>query len=98
MAEWAATAPAYWEIDTANPVGPPTGGRIPMAGSVNPKVGPTWAVIGDAAGSVNPFNGEGIDYAYETGRMVAALLHEAIDTGDAMVLQRYPAMLEAEYG
>ncbi len=98
MAEWAATAPAYWEIDADNPVCAPTGGRIPMAGSVNPKVGPTWAVVGDAAGSTNPFNGEGIDYAYETGRMVAGLLDEALVTGDGLVLQRYPRLLEDEYG
>ena len=98
MAEWAATAPAYWEIDPEHPVCPPTGGRIPMAGSVNPKVGPTWAVVGDAGGSVNPFNGEGIDYAYETGRMVAELLAEALATGDGMALQQYPKWLESEYG
>jgi len=98
MAEFAATAPAYWEIDPSSPTCAPTGGRIPMAGSVNPKVGPTWAVVGDAAGSVNPFNGEGIDYAYETGRMVAGLLDESLRSGNAMALQRYPHMLEAEYG
>ena len=98
MREWAATAPDYWKIDAENPVCAPTGGRIPMAGSVNPKVGPTWAVVGDAGGSVNPFNGEGIDYAYETGRHVAELLAEAIETGDGMVLQQYPKWLEAEYG
>ncbi len=98
MAEWAATAPAYWEIDADRPVCAPTGGRIPMAGSVNPKVGPTWAVVGDAGGSVNPFNGEGIDYAYETGRHVATLLGEALDTGDGMALQQYPKWLESEYG
>ena len=98
MAEFAATAPAYWGISEATSCGPPTGGRIPMAGSVDPKVGPTWAVVGDAAGSVNPFNGEGIDYAYETGRMVAGLLDEALTTGDGMALQRYPALLDAEYG
>ena len=98
MAEWAATAPAYWGIDPDNPVAPPTGGRIPMAGSVNPKVGPTWAVVGDAAGSVNPFNGEGIDYAYETGRLVADLLDESLRSGDGMALQRYPHLLEEEYG
>jgi geranylgeranyl reductase family protein len=98
MAEWAATAPAYWEIDPDNPVCAPTGGRIPMAGSVNPKVGPTWAVVGDAAGSTNPFNGEGIDYAYETGRMVAGLLDEVLVTGDGLVLQRYPTLLDEEYG
>jgi flavin-dependent dehydrogenase len=61
-------------------------------------VGPTWAVIGDAGGSTNPFNGEGIDYAYETGRMVAGLLDEALVTGDGLALQRYPDLLEAEYG
>ena len=98
MTEWAATAPDYWKIDPDAPIAPPTGGRIPMAGSVNPKVGPTWAVVGDAGGSVNPFNGEGIDYAYETGRMVADLLSEALTTGDGMALQQYPRMLEAEYG
>ncbi len=98
MHEFAATAPAYWEIDADAPTCAPTGGRIPMAGSVEPKVGPTWAVVGDAAGAVNPFNGEGIDYAYETGRMVAGLLDEALTTGDGMALQRYPAMLAAEYG
>ncbi|MBX3314403.1 MAG: geranylgeranyl reductase family protein [Actinobacteria bacterium] len=98
MAEWAATAPAHWKIDPDNPVAPPTGGRIPMAGSVNPKVGPNWAVVGDAGGSVNPFNGEGIDYAYETARTVAGLLDEAIRTGDGMALQQYPHLLDEEYG
>ena len=34
--------------------------------------------MGDAAGTVNPFNGEGIDYAYETGRMAAECLDEAL--------------------
>jgi flavin-dependent dehydrogenase len=98
MTEWAATAPDYWKIDPDRPCQPATGGRIPMAGSVNPKVGPTWAVVGDAGGSVNPFNGEGIDYAYETGRHVAGLLSEALTTGDGMALQQYPRWLEAEYG
>jgi len=98
MAEWAATAPAYWEIDPTKPMCAPTGGRIPMAGSINPKVGPTWAVVGDAAGSTNPFNGEGIDYAYETGRLVAGLLDEALTTGNGLALQRYPRLLDEEYG
>ena len=69
-----------------------------MGGSIEPKVGPTWIIVGDAAGSINPFNGEGIDYAYETGRMAASLLDEALQTGDGLVLQRYPQMLQDEYG
>jgi flavin-dependent dehydrogenase len=69
-----------------------------MAGSIHPKSGPTWIAIGDAAGSINPFNGEGIDYAYETGRMAAELIDEALVIGSAMPLARYPDLLEAEYG
>ena len=70
-----------------------------MAGSVNPKVGPTWVVVGDAAGSINPFNGEGIDYAYETGPHGGrAARRGAGHRRRACALQRYPQLLEAEYG
>jgi geranylgeranyl reductase family protein len=98
MNEFAATAPEYWGISPETATSVPTGGRLPMGGSVGPKVGPAWIVVGDAAGSINPFNGEGIDYAYETGRMAAGLLDEALQTGDGLALQRYPALLDAEYG
>jgi geranylgeranyl reductase family protein len=98
LEEFVATAPEYWGISAETATSVPTGGRLPMGGSVQPKVGPTWIVVGDAAGSINPFNGEGIDYAYETGRMGAALLDESLRTGDGMALQRYPQMLQDEYG
>ena len=98
MTEWAATAPERWGIDPDAMLAPPTGGRLPMAGSVNPKVGPNWLVVGDAAGSINPFNGEGIDYAYETARMAADLIDESITSGTAQPLQRYTTRLDEEYG
>lgn len=87
-----------WGIDPTSPECRATSGKIPMGGSVFPKQGATHLVIGDAAGSVNPFNGEGIDYAYETARIGADVLHEAIVTNDASVLTRYPDLLDAEYG
>ena len=71
-----------WQIDAAHPEARPVSGRIPMGGSVGPKAGPTHLVVGDAAGAVNPFNGEGIDYAYETARMAADVIHEALIDGD----------------
>jgi len=98
LEEFVATAPDYWGISADTATSVPTGGRLPMGGSVQPKVGPTWIVVGDAAGSINPFNGEGIDYAYETGRMAADLLDESLRTGDGMALQRYPQLLDDEYG
>ncbi|MBJ7505324.1 MAG: geranylgeranyl reductase family protein [Ilumatobacteraceae bacterium] len=87
-----------WEIDPTSPECRATSGKIPMGGSMFPKMGPTHLVIGDAAGSVNPFNGEGIDYAYETARMAASVLHDALRSGDASALQQYPTMLDDEYG
>ena len=60
--------------------------------------GPGWVAIGDAAGFVNPMNGEGIDYAYETARMAATVLHDALRSGDASALQQYPTLLDDEYG
>src|SRR5690349_13758495 len=98
MNEFAHTAPAYWGISPDTATCEPTGGRLPMGGSVTPNVGPNWVMVGDAAGTINPFNGEGIDYAYETGRLAARLLDEALTSGDGMALQRYPHLLEAEYG
>ena len=87
-----------WEIDPAAPTVKATSGRIPMGGSVGPNAGPSFLVVGDAAGSVNPFNGDGIDYAYETGRVAAQVLHEALVTNDPTVLQQYPRHIDNEYG
>ena len=98
LEEYVVTAPPYWELSPAAVCGKPTSGRLPMGGSVGPKAGPTWLVVGDAAGTVNPFNGEGIDYAYETGRMAAEVLHEALDGGDPLVLTTYERRLQDEYG
>ena len=87
-----------WGIDPGSPECKATAGKIPMGGSVGPKSGPTYLVVGDAAGSVNPFNGEGIDYAYETARIAADILHQAISANDPAALQRYQSMLDDEYG
>ena len=85
-----------WRIEPDAPLGAPASGRVPMGGSVGPTAGPTWLVIGDAAGSANPFVGAGIEYAYETGRIAGDVLDEALRENNATVLQRYPAVLARE--
>lgn len=52
----------------------PLSAMLPMGGSVTGFAGPNYMLVGDAAGCVNPLNGEGIDYALETGRLAAELL------------------------
>jgi len=86
--------PAHWHVD-GDPVAKPIGGKLPMSFSVGPKSGQNWVVVGDAAGAVNPFNGEGIDYGYETGRLAAGVVAEALASGAA--LAAYDQALIDEY-
>jgi flavin-dependent dehydrogenase len=69
-----------------------------MGLAVGPRVGATTLVAGDAAGTINPFNGEGIAYGYETGRLAAATLGEALSGGGPDALARYESRLEDAYG
>lgn len=49
----------------------PRAWRLPM--SAVKRHGQGWLAIGDAAGLINPMNGEGIDYALESGVLAADL-------------------------
>jgi geranylgeranyl reductase family protein len=98
MDAFCATAPDYWGISPETATCAPTGGRLPTGASVQPRVGPTYLVVGDAAGCVNPFNGEGISVAYETGRLAADAIDLALLAGDGLALQTYSERLDAVYG
>src|ERR671914_614091 len=63
--------PREWEVNGETVCSRPRAGRLFMGASVWPPVGPGFVIAGDAAGMINPCNGEGIAYAYETGRMAA---------------------------
>ena len=69
-----------------------------MGLSVGPHAGPNYLVVGDAGGAINPFNGEGIGYAYESGRMAAGAVHKALVNNDGMALQDYRTELIETYG
>ena len=81
MDAFLAYAPPSWGLAAETCLGPPTGGKLPMGFSVGPSVGDNVVVTGDAAGVINPFNGEGISYGYETGRLAAAALGDALAGG-----------------
>jgi menaquinone-9 beta-reductase len=98
MDHFVSRAPAEWELSATASLGPPTGGKLPMGLSVGPRVGPTTVVVGDATAGINPFNGEGIAYGYETGRLAAAAIGEALCGDGYEALLRYDALLEETYG
>ncbi|MGF1616841.1 MAG: geranylgeranyl reductase family protein [Acidimicrobiia bacterium] len=98
MSDYVATAPAHWELSEDAQLSRPVGGKLTMSFSKSPLVGSNWIAIGDAAGAINPWNGEGISYAYETGRIAADHVSKAIANDDLGLLRRYPQHLEDEYG
>lgn len=97
LEDYANALPEHWKITPETEHTRPIGGKLPMSLSVGPKVGRNWVLVGDASGAVNPFNGEGIDYAYETGRMAAGHVANAL-AGDSLALAAYGEELEAVYG
>ena len=73
----------------------PRAWRLPM--SSQRRHGPGWVAIGDAAGLINPMNGEGIDYGLESGMLAADLFladpATAPATYDRLVGERFDAFL-----
>jgi geranylgeranyl reductase family protein len=102
LREWLATLPPEWGLGEEHAVTPLRGAGLPMALHRRPAYTRGLLLTGDAAGTVNPFNGEGISYALETGAMAAeaALDGLARPPGAAReeALRRYPARLREEYG
>ncbi|SFP23533.1 geranylgeranyl reductase family [Geodermatophilus dictyosporus] len=79
-----------WRLE--GPVEAPASALLPMGGAVSGVAGRNWALVGDAAGCVNPLNGEGIDYGLETGRTVVDLF------GSGDWSRAWPATLREHYG
>jgi menaquinone-9 beta-reductase len=88
---------ADWEFTPENRIGKPRGGPLPMGFNRMPLARPGLMVIGDAAGAVNPFNGEGIAYAMETAKIAAAVADDALASGDPRALRAYPELLRETY-
>jgi menaquinone-9 beta-reductase len=91
-------APASWGLRPETSLGPSTGGKLPMGLSVGPRAGGNVLIIGDAGGAINPFNGEGIAYGYETGRLAAAALGHALSGEGERALTDFDDELQAAYG
>ncbi len=92
------TIPAEWGLGEEGLTGPIRSAPIPMGMNRRPLAVPGMLVVGDAAGMVNPFTGEGIGYALESGEWAAQLVSEAVRSGRPEVALRYPRLLEARYG
>ena len=99
---WLRSLPASWGIDPEATSTPLRGAGLPTSLSRRPAYTRGLLLVGDSAGTVNPFNGEGISYAMETGRTGAGVVLAALAApegpGREAVLRRYPEILRREFG
>jgi geranylgeranyl reductase family protein len=102
LADWLKELPEEWGFVEDQATGPVRGGGLPMGFNRTPHYSRGLLLAGDSAGAVNPFNGEGIAYAMETGKLAAEHVAQALARPDGPArehaLAAYPAALKAEYG
>jgi geranylgeranyl reductase family protein len=94
---FATMLPQEWGFSEETAAGKTLSGPLPMGFNRTPQAVPGMLLIGDAAGAVNPFNGEGIAYAMETGEIAAEVLHEALIRDRPAIAATYPLLLRERY-
>ena len=102
LRRWIGAMPAEWGFTEENRTQPVRGAALPMGFNRTPHYTRGMLLVGDAAGMVNPFNGEGIAYAMESGEIAARTIVQAFGrlttAGAERALQSYPTVLKDYYG
>jgi geranylgeranyl reductase family protein len=88
LAAWMRNAPPEWEFTPENQVGPVRGAALPMAFNRQPLSRRGLLLVGDSGGMVSPFNGEGIAYGLQAGRIAADVISQALARGTAAERER----------
>jgi geranylgeranyl reductase family protein len=102
LKRWLAGMPEEWGYVEENRTEPVRGAALPMGFNRTPAYYRGLMLAGDAAGMVNPFNGEGIAYAMECGEILARVIDQALGRPSRAeterVLRAYPQALRDAYG
>jgi geranylgeranyl reductase family protein len=102
LRKWLKGMPDEWGFTEENRTEPIRGAALPMGFNRTPHYYRGLLLAGDAGGLVNPFNGEGIAYAMESGEILARTIVHAFAMGRAdqteRVLAGYPQALRQAYG
>jgi menaquinone-9 beta-reductase len=102
LRQWLKGMPAEWGFTEENRTAPIRGAALPMGFNRTPHYFKGLLLVGDAGGMVNPFNGEGIAYAMESGEILARTITQALARArrpeTERVLAGYPRELSQAYG
>ncbi|ACU76876.1 geranylgeranyl reductase [Catenulispora acidiphila DSM 44928] len=99
---WLKNTPDEWGFNEENRTEPIRGAALPMGFNRQPHYTRGVLLVGDAGGMVNPFNGEGIAYAMESGELAADVIAQALARPAGpereLALSAYPRVLKETYG
>jgi geranylgeranyl reductase family protein len=102
LRRWMRATPEHWQLREHADTVPIKGMALPMGFSRQPHYSRGLLLVGDAGGMVNPFNGEGIDYALEAGALAGQRIDAALSAGRAegreVQLHGYAEDLKEHYG
>jgi flavin-dependent dehydrogenase len=101
LRRWLDATPEEWGFREENRTEPVRGAALPMGFNRKPHYDRGVLLVGDSGGMVNPFNGEGIAYAMESGEMAAEVIAQALGRPEHehdRALGAYPRALDARYG
>jgi menaquinone-9 beta-reductase len=102
LRRWLDHTPEEWGFRDENRVGRIGSAALPMGFNRKPHYSRGVLLAGDSGGMVNPFNGEGIDYALESGHIAAETIVQALARPEGpareQVLQGYATLLDSTYG
>ena len=102
LKRWLRSMPEEWGYIEENRTEPVRGAALPMGFNRTPHYYRGLLLAGDAGGMVNPFNGEGIAYAMESGEILARTIAQALARPTRAetdrVLRGYPRALADSYG
>jgi menaquinone-9 beta-reductase len=98
LEQWVAGLPPEWELRADTMQGRPRSAGLPMGHNRRPPVYRGALLVGDSAGMVNPFNGEGISYAIEAAEFAAAAATQALATRSDAALESYGRAVAQAWG
>lgn len=102
LKRWCAQMPEDWQFGEEHATSKIRGAALPMGFNRQPHYTRGMLLVGDAGGMINPFNGEGIDYALESGRLAADIMVQALarrtPAQRERTLYEYPRILKDEHG
>jgi geranylgeranyl reductase family protein len=102
LTRWLDNTPEEWGLREQNAVGKAGGAALPMGFNRTPHYSRGLVLVGDSGGTVNPFNGEGIPYAMESGKYAAEAVVQALGRPEGAAREKalagYPERLRQEWG